>query len=392
MDEADSELLAIGAFARASRLSPKALRLYDELGLLPPAHVDAVTGYRFYAAGQLEQARLVAWLRRLDMPLARIRQVCALDAAGAAREVRAFWAQVEADTAVRRDLASFLVGQLSRKDTVMTTAPLLEIRYAALSDSGTVRATNQDAVHAGARLLAVADGYGDGGAPAAAAAVGVLKRLESDDSPTASGLLNALQDAVEHARRAVLVTAAAGSSPGEGAATAPVPAGPRPGKGAGAGSEKRKAGTTLTAMYWTGSQLALVHIGDSRAYFLRDGGLFQITHDHTLVQSMVDQGRLTPSEAASHPQRALLARALTADEDAGPVVAETKLHDALPGDRYLLCSDGLSAVVPAEKIRAVLTSSDGPDEAVQELVALANASGGPDNVSCVVADVLRSGG
>ncbi|MFI0982071.1 MerR family transcriptional regulator [Streptomyces sp. NPDC021093] len=359
-------LLTIGAFAKASRLSPKALRLYDELGLLPPARVDSATGYRFYAPEQLERARLVAWLRRLDMPLARIRQVCALDPAGAALEVRAFWAQVEADTAVRRDLASFLVGQLSRKDTVMTTAPPLEIRYAALSDSGLVRDTNQDAAYAGARLLAVADGYGDRGAPAAAAAVDVLKRLETDGVPAGS-LLNALEDAVEQARHAV--HGAAGDAP----------------------HETREAGTTLTAMWWTGSQLALVHIGDSRAYFLRDGGLFQITHDHTLVQSMVDEGRLTPAEAASHPQRALLVRALTADSGTGPVAAETKLHDALPGDRYLLCSDGLSAVVPTEKIRAVLTSADDPDEAVRELVALANASGGPDNVSCVVADVLHSG-
>src|SRR5215218_544427 len=97
-------LLTIGAFARASRLSPKALRLYDELGLLSPARVDPVTGYRFYAPGQLEQARLVAWLRRLGMPLARIQRVCGLDPAAAAREVRSYWAGVESDTAARRDL------------------------------------------------------------------------------------------------------------------------------------------------------------------------------------------------------------------------------------------------------------------------------------------------
>ncbi|MGW7411741.1 MerR family transcriptional regulator [Streptomyces sp. NPDC054863] len=395
-------LLTIGAFAKASRLSPKALRLYDELGLLPPARVDATTGYRFYAPEQLERARLVAWLRRLDMPLARIRQVCALDAAGAALEVRAFWAQVEADTAVRRDLASFLVGQLSRKDTVMTTAPPLEIRYAALSDSGLVRETNQDAAYAGARLLAVADGYGDCGGPAAAAAVDVLKRLETDGVPAGS-LLNALEDAVEQARHAV--HGAAGTGAREAGEAGQVQAAREAGqvqaareagqvqaaREAGQVQAAREAGTTLTAMWWTGSQLALVHIGDSRAYLVRDGGLFQITHDHTLVQSMVDEGRLTPAEAASHPQRALLARALTAEAGTGPVTAETKLHDALPGDRYLLCSDGLSAVVPAEKIRAVLTSAEGPDEAVGELVALANASGGPDNVSCVVADVLHSG-
>ncbi|MBK3589757.1 MerR family transcriptional regulator, partial [Streptomyces sp. MBT57] len=98
-------LLTIGTFAKASRLSPKALRLYDELGLLTPARVDPVSGYRLYAPEQLDQARLVAWLRRLGMPLARIQHVNTLESAAATQEIRAFWAEVEADTAARRDLA-----------------------------------------------------------------------------------------------------------------------------------------------------------------------------------------------------------------------------------------------------------------------------------------------
>lgn len=347
-------LLTIGAFAKASRLSPKALRLYDELGLLTPARVDPVTGYRLYAPEQLEQARLVAWLRRLGMPLARIRHVCALDAGPAAEEVRAFWAQAEADTAARRELAAFLVGHLTRKEPAMP----LKICYAALSDTGLVRESNQDTACAGDRLLAVADGYGRRGAPASAAAVDVLRRLETEALP-AGGLLNVLEEAIGEAGRAVHGVAA--SAPGD-------------------------AGTTLTAMLWTGSQLALVHIGDSRAYLLRGGELFRITHDHTVVQSMVDEGRLTPEEAASHPERSLLLRALGQDPGA---TADLRLHDALPEDRYLLCSDGLSAVVPAEEIRRVLARSGGPEETVRALVALANGSGGPDNVSCVVADVVE---
>lgn len=128
----DGELLTIGAFARASRLSPKALRLYDELGLLTPERVDPRSGYRHYAPAQLERARLVAWLRRLGMPLARIREVCELTPDAAASAVAAYWAQVEADTAARRDLAAFLVDQLSRKDTVMTEpATPLTMRCAA---------------------------------------------------------------------------------------------------------------------------------------------------------------------------------------------------------------------------------------------------------------------
>ncbi|MFF0728979.1 MerR family transcriptional regulator [Streptomyces sp. NPDC004134] len=347
-------LLTIGAFARAARLSPKALRLYDELGLLTPARVDPVTGYRLYAPGQLEQARLVAWLRRLGMPLARIRYVCSLDAAGAAAEVRAYWAQVEADTAARRELAAFLVGHLSWKEPAMP----LDIRYAALSDPGLVRESNQDTAYAGDRLLAVADGYGGLGAPASAAAVDALRRLGTDGIP-AGGLLNVLEDAIEQAGHAVRAVAA--SSPAD-------------------------AGTTLTAMLWTGSQLALVHIGDSRAYLLRDGELFLITHDHTVVQSMVDEGRLTPEEAASHPERSLLLRALGHDPAATP---DMRLHDARPADRYLLCSDGLPAVVPDGDIRGVLAEGGEPEETVRALVALANGSGGPDNVSCVVADVVE---
>lgn len=351
----------IGTFAKASRLSPKALRLYDELGLLTPARVDPVSGYRLYAQEQLDRARLVAWLRRLGMPLARIRHVSTLESAEAAQEVRAFWAQVEADTAARRNLASFLIGHLHGKDPAMSAiAKPLGIRYAARSDTGLVRRSNQDTAYAGARLLAVADGYGNKGAPASAAAVDALKHLEADSIP-AGGLLDVLEDAVEQAKQAV-----------DGIA--------------GTGSSSEEAGTTLTAMLWTGSQLALVHIGDSRVHLLRDGELFQITHDHTMVQSMVDEGRLTPEEAASHPQRSLLLRALGRGAVGSPDMA---LHDARQGDRYLLCSDGLSTVVTTDEIRRVLSGTGEPEQAVLELIALANGSGGPDNVSCVVADVVE---
>ncbi|MFJ3277770.1 MerR family transcriptional regulator [Streptomyces halstedii] len=354
-------LLTIGAFARASRLSPKALRLYDELGLLAPARVDPTTGYRFYAPEQLEQARLVAWLRRLGMPLARIQGVCALEGPEAAREIRAFWAQVEADTAARRDLASFLVDHLSWKDPAMPmTAEPLGLRYAALSDQGLVRESNQDTAYADSRLLAVADGFGSRGGPAGAAAVEALKRLETDGIP-AGDLLNVLQAAVGRAEQAVLGVA-------------------------GAAPSSEDYGTTLTALLWTGSRLALVHIGDSRVHLLRDGELFQITQDHTLVRSMVEDGRLTPEEAATHPQRSLLVRALGRGADGTP---DTRLHDARRGDRYLLCSDGLSAVVPTEEIHRVLAGTAEPEQAARALITLANASGGPDNTSCVVADVVE---
>ncbi|MGI5353338.1 MerR family transcriptional regulator [Streptomyces sp. CA-250714] len=391
--------LTIGAFAKASRLSPKALRLYDELGLLAPARVDPVSGYRYYAPEQLERARLVAWLRRLGMPLARIRHVCDLAAAAdatvadaatadatatvadataegsatatnsaAAAEVQAYWAETEAEIAARRELAAFLVNHLSQKDVVpvhRTNEAPLNIRYAALSDTGRVRESNQDTAYAGARLLAVADGFGSGGGEASEVAVAALRRLEQD-AVSAGDLLNALEDAVEEAGRAVRGVAA------------------------------EEVGTTLTALLWSGSRLALVHIGDSRAYLLRDGEFFQLTDDHTLVRKLLDEGRLSPEEAASSPQPALLARALVGGEaearaKAGDAV-DMKLRDAQVGDRYLLCSDGLSAVVPAADIRAIVTTVADPAQAVRALVDSANRAGGPDNVSCVVADVVGAEG
>jgi serine/threonine protein phosphatase PrpC len=352
----DDGLLTIGAFSKACRLSPKALRLYDELELLRPARVDPDTGYRYYAPGQLEQARLVAWLRRLGMPLARIREVCALEPSAAAAEIRAYWARVETETAVRRDLAAFLVDQLTaapRKDTTM-----LELRYFAHSDRGRTRPENQDTAYAGTRLLAVADGFGTAGAPASTAAVEALRFLDTEEVP-AGDVLNLLEDAVRGATQAVQDVAGGADD----------------------------VGTTLTALLWTGSRLALVHIGDSRAYLLRDGALFRITHDHTVVQSMIDEGRLTPEEATAHPQRAMLLKALPAGAPASP---DLRLHDVRPGDRYLLCSDGLYGVVPDARVRALLTSAPAPDEAVLALITEANTSGGPDNVSCVVADVVET--
>ncbi|MDX6336230.1 MAG: family protein phosphatase, partial [Streptosporangiaceae bacterium] len=173
-------MLTIGEFARASRLSPKALRLYDELRLLTPARVDPDSGYRLYEPGQLERARLVAWLRRLGMPLARIRVVCDLPPAAAAAEVAAFWAQAEADLASRRDLAAFLATYLSAKGTVMTApGAALAIRCAAASDIGLSRPVNQDSAYASGRLLAVADGMGHAGDRASAAAIDALRSLET---------------------------------------------------------------------------------------------------------------------------------------------------------------------------------------------------------------------
>ncbi|MFR9778568.1 MerR family transcriptional regulator [Micromonospora sp. MS34] len=348
------ELLTIGSFARAARLTPKALRLYDELGLLPPAAVDPHSGYRYYEPAQLDRARLIATLRRAGMPLAEIRAVCGLRPAAAAEAVDAWWRRVSADTAARGRVVALLVDQLSERGATM---PEPTFRYAVRCAAGAVRDSNEDTAYASDTLLAVADGLrGPGGAAASTAAVDALRPLELADAPAAE-LLATLAAAITAADRTVRAQ----------------------------GTDRHQPVTTLTAVLRRGTQLALAHIGDTRAYLLRGGELSRLTQDHTYVQAQVDQGRLTPAEAMAHPQRALLSRALGAG---APVEADLALRTALIGDRYLLCSDGLSGVVGPEALRAALAGADDPETAVGHLVDLAYAGGAPDNIACVVADVV----
>ena len=142
-------------------------------------------------------------------------------------------------------------------------------------------------------------------------------------------------------------------------------------------------GTTLTAVLFAGSKLGLVHIGDSRAYLVRDGELSQITHDDTFVQSLIDEGRITEEEAANHPQRSLLLRALTGHETE-PSLA---VREARAGDRYLLCSDGLTSPVSEDTIAEALRIAD-PQQCADRMIELALKGGGPDNVTVIVADVV----
>ncbi len=352
------ELMTIGAFARTARLTPKALRLYDELGLLPPAAIDNLSGYRFYHPGQLDQARLIAWLRRLGMPLARIRAVIGLDALAAAAEVSAYWQEVMAQTAQRGQLAAFLVDHLAGRGGATDAGATLGLRYAARTDAGKVRTTNEDVAYAGSRLLAVADGVrGPAGASASAAVVAALTPLEARAIP-APDLVRALTEAVRYGERAV--------------------------RGIAAASDGGEAVTTLTALLWSGPHIGLVHVGDTRAYRLRDDALVQLTHDHTLVQSLVDEGRLSATEATGHPQRAMLVRAITG----GGHQPDVATHHAEDGDCYLLCSDGLSQVVSTGSIAAVLRRRTSMEDAVTELIELAYEGGAPDNIACAVADVV----
>lgn len=237
----------------------------------------------------------------------------------------------------------------------------IALRYAAYSDVGCLREGNEDSAYAGPYLLAVADGMGGyaGGEIASSIAISTLMPLD-DDVPSAEQMAGSLQQAVTTAN---------------GAVSQRVTEEP----------QLENMGTTLTAMLWSGPRVALIHIGDSRAYRLRDSEFGQITHDHTLVQTLVDEGKISEDEAESHPQRSLLLRALDGRSEVEP---DTSVLEAKVGDRYLLCSDGLSGVVSQETIRETLVAEDTPEAAARRLIDLANRGGGPDNVTAVVADVI----
>jgi protein phosphatase len=234
------------------------------------------------------------------------------------------------------------------------------IRYATRSDAGMLRETNEDSAYAGSRLLAVADGMGghSGGELASATAIDAMKRLDIDIP--ADDLLAALQEAVRQANEAVHGLAESDLS-------------------------LQGMGTTLTAMLLSGQKLALVQIGDSRAYLLRDGELFQITHDQTLVQMLLDDGVITPDKVATHPHRSLLLQALDGRAELDP---EMQLRETQIGDRYLLCSDGLWSVIAPQTVHHALSTVAEPEQVVRELIDMANEGGGPDNITCVVADIV----
>ncbi len=234
----------------------------------------------------------------------------------------------------------------------------LVLRYAARSDRGLVRANNEDSVYAGARLLALADGMGGHAAGEVASQLVIAALAHLDDDEPGGDLLSKLDQAVRE---------------GNAAIAAHVELDP----------ELDGMGTTLTAILFAGNRLGLVHIGDSRGYLLRDGELTQITKDDTFVQTLVDEGRITAEEAHSHPQRSLIMRALTGHEVEPTLI----MREARAGDRYLLCSDGLSDPVSQETILEALQIPD-VAESADRLIELALRGGGPDNVTVVVADVI----
>lgn len=238
----------------------------------------------------------------------------------------------------------------------------LVLNYAARSDPGLVRQNNEDSLYAGARLLAVADGMGGHAAGEVASKVVIGALASLDDHALRGDPVERLRAAVESGNAAITELSAANPALGS-------------------------MGTTLTALLFGGEWVASLNIGDSRTYLLRGGELAQVTKDDSFVQFLVDAGHITPEQAHTHPRRSIVLRVLT-----GESTIEPTLHVRLarPGDRFLLCSDGLSDVVDFDTIARTMRESD-VATCAETLIRLALDGGGPDNVTVIVADVVDDG-
>lgn len=234
----------------------------------------------------------------------------------------------------------------------------LVLRAVAASDQGLVRSNNEDSVFVGDRLLVVADGMG--GLPAGELASDILVNSLAvvdemcDENEPLQSLIDALETANDRIEAAV------------------------------ADDDSRDGmGTTVTALMLCGDRMAALNVGDSRCYLSRDGVLTQLTRDDTYVQALVDQGVLSPGDARRHPQRALVTQAV----QGGPFRPAGRMLPVRAGDRFLLCSDGLTDYVDDEVIAGVLHDFADRQVCAAELIARTLEAGAPDNVTVIVADV-----
>lgn len=238
----------------------------------------------------------------------------------------------------------------------------VQFHFTARSDVGLVRGNNQDSGYASQHLLLVADGMGGpaGGDIASSVAVAHFAALDEDTIP-GDELLSRLRLVLQEAHNELV----------ERSVVDP---------------QLKGLGTTCVAVLRSGNKLAMVHIGDSRAYLVRDGELIQVTTDHSFVQFLVDSGQITVEEAETHPKRSVILRVL--GDSPGPVAADETIREAKVGDRWLLCSDGLSGVVSRDTLADVLVNTSDLDECADQLIELALRGGAPDNATCVLADVV----
>jgi protein phosphatase len=294
------------------------------------------------------------------VPLVRIAAIVGADTPeAAAAELLSYWRQVEADTASARDIVTSLAAQMRGHDDTMNMSST-SARSAHRGGQGT-RSTQLDDIYpkvhrlaaqvTGQRLFVVADGFGDddGAAGAAIDALEVLDAAEPDEDP-----LEALDSAVTVAAEAV------------------------------AGRPGVTGGTTLTALLLLADRALVAHVGDSRAYLVRGGRLERLTRDHTAVQSLVDEGRLTDDEARSDPNRALLNRALG---HGAPSAPDLLVRPIEPGDRFVLTTDGVHSVLDSRQLAQLLLVADDSDAVAGGVEAAVLSAGSPDNYGIVVVDV-----
>lgn len=239
----------------------------------------------------------------------------------------------------------------------------LQLRYVAHSEIGLIRKNNQDSGYASPHLLVVADGMGGAAAGDLASAVAIDSMRKIDGPSTGEHMLEVLAGAIHEANDKIAELVESDLS-------------------------LDGMGTTVTGAMFDGVGLGLAHIGDSRAYLYRDGHLERLTHDHTWVQSLVDDGKISESEAAMHPHRSLLLKVLNGQPTNDPdlTMVPVKL-----GDRLMFCSDGVCGLIDDDMIEAGLQLSD-INDALRRLVVESLNEGGIDNITVIVADVVESGG
>jgi PPM family protein phosphatase len=365
------ELLAIGEFAARSGLSAKVLRSYAAAGLLAPAAVDPWSGYRYYAPGQLPEAKLIRLLRQGGIPVG---EIAAFLREPRPEQLQRWEHELDRETGARRRALAEARGALGALASspggaaALAGSPagqnggmaMVTLAAGSATDRGRVRESNQDSLLVSPPLFAVADGLGGHRAGDVASQLAIETLRDRFSGPPGT---EALATAVAEAGRAVWQRA--DSDPAlEG------------------------MGTTLTAVVVLEGEgqarLAVANVGDSRAYLFQDGQLSLLTRDDTVVQALIDAGEIEPERGRTHPQRSLLTRAL----GMSPVVEADISVPAVTGSaRLLLCSDGLTTEAGDDQIAAVLAAAERPDEAATALVRLANDNGGSDNTTVVVVDI-----
>jgi PPM family protein phosphatase len=239
----------------------------------------------------------------------------------------------------------------------------LQLKYVAHSEIGLIRKNNQDSGYASPHLVVVADGMGGAAAGDLASAVAIDTIRKIDGPATGEQMLDVLAGAIHQANDKIAELIESDFS-------------------------LEGMGTTVTGAMFDGTELGLAHIGDSRAYLLRDGHLERLTHDHTWVQSLVDDGKISESEAALHPHRSLLLKVLNGQPTNDP---DLTMVPVVPGDRLMFCSDGVCGLIDDDVIESALQLPD-LDDAAERLVVESLHEGGIDNITVIVADVVESGG